>query len=286
MKKYLFLILFGFYLKNVKGQMYFAGSMFETYYDVNPDTLLNYKVTPYTHETYGLNLFDDSAYDIILTAHGAVSSSGSSAYLSVTSVNSNVYISFGRLDSVYVPSNAGWDVTKIAKPLIVTDPIDAPDAQWEKSTLYLTDHSGHGGGNKNVTDWIGTDKYLGIKYENGNSISYGWIRVKCPGEDSCYVKDFSTSQVVIDVNEIAESSIELFPNPSYSSFYVKNVGPSFDLSKFTLTDIFGQVVKFSYERRGSDVMIITDTDLQAGCYMLQCFSDHDIFTKKVVLTSE
>src|SRR6476620_2188715 len=96
----------------------------------------------------------------------------------------------GRLDSVYAPGSSSWVVTKIAKPLSAGDQVNAGAAMWDNSMLYLTDHSGHNGGNKNVNDWVAGDKYLALKYQSGATITYGWLRVQCPSEDSCYVKDF------------------------------------------------------------------------------------------------
>ena len=283
MKKYLFLILFISWFRNVNAQLYYTGTMFENYYDVTPDMLLNYVVSPYTNETFGLNLFDDSSDDVLFTAHGSVSSSGSSAYMSITSVNSNVYIMFERLDSVYIPSNSNWNVTKIATPLIVTEPIDAQDAIWDNGLLYLTDHSAQGGAIKDVNDFVGTDKYIGIKYENGNSISYGWIRLKCPGPDSCYVKDFSNSQVTIGEREIEVNNLEMYPNPSAGVFYLKNIERYlFDISKFTMTNMLGQKVKCSYEFFGKEIKIIPDSNLPGGCYLLRYSLEKNLFVKKFV----
>jgi hypothetical protein len=286
MKKTLLLILTGIYF-NVHSQLYNAGTLFEVYYDVNPDTLLNYNVTPYTNETFGLNLFGEPSDDIQFTARGAVSSSGSSAYISVTSFNPNLYLLFGRWDSVFVVGTSTWDVTKIAKPLLVTEPIDAPDAIWETGTLYLTDHSGHSGGNKTVNDFVGLEKFIGIKYENNGSFSYGWIRVKCPGEDSCFVKDLSYSQISIGIDEKGEGSVQVFPNPSKGNFYINNTDiTSFDAAKLSLTNMYGQKINFSYEFKGLDIKIITEDNLAQGCYFLKYNSDSRNFSKKLIKSTD
>lgn len=287
MKNYLLLIILGFCIKSTFGQMYYAGTTYQSYEDFSPDTLLNYVVTPYTNETLGFDLFDDSSNDLIITAHGSVSGGDTSAYIKITSTNFNVSILFGRWDSVYVLGNASWNVTKIAKPLIVTEPIDAPDAIWDNTTLYLTDQSVKDGTQKNVIDWVGTDEYLGIKYENNNSISYGWIRLKCPGEDSCYVKDLSFSQLIIGVREVRDNNFTLFPNPSSHSFYLKNINSSsFDFSKFVFTNMYGQAVKYNYEMVGTDIKIIPDSKLPEGCYLFQCVSENHIFSKKIIKSNE
>lgn len=271
----------------MNSQTYNAGSLFEVYYDVSPDTLLDYTVAPYTNETLGFNLFDDGSEDIQIAAHGSVSSSGSSAYISITSFNLNVSFLFGRWDSVYVPASSGWDVTKIAKPLIVTEPIDAPAAVWDNTTLYLTDHSGHGGGIKNVNDWIGMEKFIGFRYDNNGNYSYGWIRIKCQSKDSCYVKDLSYSQVSIGIEESLESPVQLFPNPSKNSFYLKNIDlSSFNEARLILTNANGQNIKFTYEAKGLDIKINTEENLAAGCYILKYGTDKKMLSKKLIKSSD
>jgi hypothetical protein len=218
MKKLLLPILLGSYF-NVNSQVYNAGTNFSMYQDIIPDTLLNYSF-PYSNETYGIKLFGNSSNDIELTAHGAASSGGSDAYIRVTSLNPNVYILFGRLDSVqFMSPPYNWDVTKVAKPLNQNDPINTVGAIWNDSILYLTDHSGHSGGNKNVNDWIGGNKYLGIKYQNGSIIKYGWIRLQCTTEDSCYVKDFSysTTQYTVSVSASPSNGGSVIGGGTYNS---------------------------------------------------------------------
>ncbi|MES2565604.1 MAG: T9SS type A sorting domain-containing protein [Bacteroidota bacterium] len=284
MKRTLLLIFVGLYM-SMNSQLYNAGTMFEVYHDIDPDTLLNYAITPYTNETYGFNLFDDNNDDLQIVARGAVSSSGSSAFIRVTSLNQNLSILFGRWDSVFVAGTSGWDVTKIAKALIVTDPIDAPDAVWDNTTLYLTDHSGHSGGNKNVNDFVGMEKFIGFRYDNNGNYSYGWIRVKCATEDSCYVKDISYSALAIGISENDESSVDVFPNPSAGNFYIRNADPaSLDLEKLSLTDILGRKVNFSFEHIGKDIKIVTETDLKKGCYFLKYVSENRNFSNTLVKT--
>lgn len=282
MNKLLLLIFSALYL-NMQSQTYNAGTLFETYYDINPDTLLNYTVSPYTTETFGLNLFGDPADDVVFTARGAISSSDTSAFISVQSHNPNLYLLFGRWDSVFVTGTSGWDVTKVAKPLLVTETIDDPNAVWENGTLYLTDHSGHNGGNKNVNDFLGVEKFIGIKYESGLDFSYGWIRVRCLNEDSCFVKDLSYSPIIIGVGEKGESSVQVFPNPSNGYFFINNINiTSFDAAKLSLTNMHGQKLAFSYEIIGQEIKIIPENTLSSSYYFLKYNSKAGSFEKKIV----
>jgi hypothetical protein len=261
-------------------QTYTAGTMFPQYTDINPDKLVFYQVTPYTHNTYDLDIFGDSINDIEFIAHGAVSSGGSGAYLAVQPLNPNLSVYFGRLDSVFVPSSGLWNVTEIAKPLNAGDVINNSSAVWEDTLLYMTDHSGSGGGNKNVNDFIGGDKYIGLWYQNGASSWYGWIRVSCVTEDSCYVKDFSYTVGSVGIVEAREQSLRIYPNPSADNFYLEGLDAS-DVLKLKLTDLTGKDMPLHYTEEGKGLRIST-ADLPAGCYFLNCMTEHGTLSRKIV----
>jgi hypothetical protein len=252
-----------------------AGTMLSSYTDINPDSLMNYTVAPYTHETYGLNIFGDAAADIEFTAHGAVSSGGSAAYISVISLNPDVSLRFGRLDSVYSPGSSSWIITDIAKPLNAGEQINSSAATWETTQLYLTDHSGSGGGNKNVNDWIGADKYLGMKYENG------WVRIQCPTEDACYVKDFSSGNTSVGITEIAETGVFVFPNPAREKVTLTfaNVVP--EAASFKLYDLYSRQLDISLDRTAHSVILGT-SELAPGCYVLCYELEGKLYSKRIM----
>lgn len=285
MKKLLLIPVLAGACLGVKGQTYNAGTMFMMYTDINPDTLINYTIVPYSNETYQINVFGDPAADIEIKANGAVSSGGTAAYLNVRPLNPDVLIRFGRLDSVYVPAYSLWNVTKVAKPLNAGDPINPPGAMWD-TLLYLTDHSGYGGGNKNVNDWVGGDKYIGLKYQNVSGTAYGWVRVHFPAQDSCYVKDYSATPSTVGISELQKAEALIYPNPVNTSFYLKNNGTgTFDAAKLKLRDMYGKEVKFNAETMNSDVKISMDESLPDGCYMLEYITKDQVLSKKLVKVS-
>lgn len=254
----------------VNAQSINAGTHLSMYSDIVPDSLMNYTVAPYTNEVYGLNLFGSAANDIEFTAHGAVSSSGSSAYISITSLDPNVFISEGRLDSVFTISSSTWNVTKIAKPLTMGQQINTSGAVWDNTTLYLTDHSGSGGGNKDVNDFIGGDKYIVLKYQSGSTTTYGWIRVGCVSEDSCYIKEYSSGSSSVGISENVKTSFSVYPNPSNGVFTLKGSNlNAVDQQSITLKNICGEAVKFSMEEGSSSLIFTMDPALPNGYYFLQ-----------------
>lgn len=277
MKKLLFTACILIYLVT-PGQTYTAGTMYSTYFDIVPDTLLNYAIYPYTHETYGTDLFDSAQNDFLITADGATSPGGTSASITLISQNPNLFFRFGRLDSVFVPAYSYWDVTKVALPLSAGEQINAPGAVWDTTLLYLTDHSGWGGGNKDVNDWIGGDKYIGMKYENQNITAYGWIRVQCKAKDSCFVKDYSFNTGSFGITEFNDRLLSVFPNPFQKVFCLnENVG------EIKINDPFGREVRFTKTVIGHTTQIDL-TDNPAGIYFLEQITNDRPFTRKLVKT--
>lgn len=279
------LLLFPFLIGSslsVSSQILNAGDMFPEYQDINPDTLLNYVVVPFTNEVYSLDLFGDSNNDIQFTARGSISSGGSDAFISVASLDPNVYIRMGRLDSVYAPGTSSWVVTRIAEPLGTGQQINTASAAWDNTTLYLTDHTGHDGANKNVNDWVGGDRFMGLKYQGGSTVYYAWLRINCPSEDSCYLKDYAVAGTV-GIEEKAKVEAAVYPNPLNDHFYLKNIDPgTFDITKLKLKDLFAKEVKFSCEIKGNNIKIDPDPALPNGCYVLEYSSGNISFAKKLI----
>jgi hypothetical protein len=281
MKKLLLLpVLIGSYL-NINSQT--AGTIFSGYTDINPDTLLNYTIVPYSQETIQLNMFGDASNDIELKAGGAVSSGGTAQYMNIVILNPNVTVRFGRYDSVFVPAYSIWNVTKVAKPLVSGDPIDPPGAIWQDTMLYLSDHSSYGGGTKNVNDWIGGEKFIGLKYQSGSTLAYGWIRMNFISQDSAYIKDYSFTPSVVGVRENERNQVSVYPNPVGDNFYLQMEHvASVDITKLKLMDMYKREIRFSAEVIGNSLKVYPAQELPDGCYVFQYLSEENSFSAKLV----
>ncbi|MGZ4054858.1 MAG: T9SS type A sorting domain-containing protein [Bacteroidia bacterium] len=285
MKKILLPLLLLSCLK-ANSQVYTAGTMYSAYTDITPDTLLYYTVYPYTNKSIGFNLFDDPSDDFKIIASGSVSPGGTIASINLLSTNPHVSFRFGRMDSVYIPAYSFWGITKVAKPLNAGDQINPPSATWD-TLLYLTDHTGYGGGNKNVNDWVGGDKYIGFKYDNGSTLTYGWMRVQCISKDSCYIKDYSYVPASLEIPNIEQAELKIFPNPVHDIFYLKNINAeALDISQIKIEDIYGKEIKFSYEINKNEIKINPGNDLPEGCYLFRCFSKDQSIVRKFIKASE
>jgi hypothetical protein len=284
MKKLLFFfaIIFSTFSK---GQTINAGSMLQQYTDINPDILVTYTIVPYTNNSYSFNICGDAANDIVFQGIGSTSPGGTSAYIRIMSLNANMSVRFGRWDSVYIPAYSYWDVSKVAKPLNNGEPVNPINAMWDDSVLYLTDHSGWGNGNMNVNDWIGGDKFLGIKFQNGANTEYGWIRVQCPSKDSCYVKDYSMTQTITFLSENKMNRVAAFPNPCATEFFIQKSGLDLQPATILITDLFGTAVRFTATDGSDGIRISFAENVPDGCYLLS-YKSNDRFLYNTILKSE
>jgi hypothetical protein len=265
-------------------QTFTAGTMYPQYTDINPDQLMYYVYFPYIHLDYNIDMFSPAGDEIQVTSDGASSSGGSSAYINIKCLSPDVYVSMGRLDSVYDSTSTSWLVTKVAKPLNAGDPINSSGAVWVNAMQYISDHSASFGWMKDVNDWIGGDKYVGVKYMGTAGTWYGWIRLQCFKKDSCYVKDFSSAMTGVGVGEIAGEQMTVYPNPVKDAIYLdKTDAAAFDVNKLRLTDLAGREIKFNTEIAVDRVKLVT-AELADGCYLLNYTDERSSWSRKIIVS--
>jgi hypothetical protein len=216
----------------INAQVYQAGYTLSSYMDIIPDTVINFKggtaSNGVSNESYSIDISGDFQNDFEINAYSANGLGGGSDMIRIKSLNVYSYISFGRSDSVYQTWPSGfWWVTDIAKPLDYGDTINSVISKWNKTYLYITDHSYQTGAYKKVNDWIGiTDNYIGIKYMNASDTIYGWIRINCPyagyGGGACIVKDYSYSKSFTGIRDFEMDKFIVFPNPFNAEIYLEN----------------------------------------------------------------
>jgi hypothetical protein len=270
---------------NAHSQVFVAGTHYSNYSDVNPDTLLNYVTYPFTNETYTMNVFGNGP-EYQLTARGSVSSGGSQSFIRIETLYQDAYVRFGRWDSVWTPGDQNYNVTKIAKPLNAGDTINSINAVWMQGDLYLTDHSGHGGGNKNVNDFVGGIRFIGLKFidtDHYNATSYGWIRVKCISQDSCYITEFSRGASATGLSSVpALQTFNVYPNPSSSIFNVVTANGGLETpASMKILNLYGSEVSFVARPTKDGIQVILDDEVPSGYYFLQ-FKEHGITTLRKI----
>jgi hypothetical protein len=153
---------------------------------------------------------------------------------------------------------------------------------WDNSMQYIEDHSASFGWTKNINDWTGGDRYVGLRYLNGANTWYGWIRLNCFKQDSCYVKDFSSVMATVGISEVAGLRTNLYPNPAKDIFYIDIDPAFFKKENITLTDLSGRALPFSLRSEG-DRIAVRPENLPAGCYLIRYSDERCTFVRAIML---
>ena len=269
MKKILFIF---FILPTlINAQIYKAGTQFSNYIDIIPDTLINYSCPYSPLESYNIDVNADSQNDFEISAKCIDALGGGGKRINITPLNAHSYTRFGRYDSIYDNYVLYWRVTKVAKPLYSGDTINSATAKWDSLGLSLTNNSWGLGGSINIYDWVSTnDLYIGIKYQDVSSVIYGWLRVNLPGNNKCFLKDYSFSvcSLCVGIREYNLRNIKIYPNPSSTSLHIES-DQFFENSEIEIINSLGQLIlKLPYANS------IDVAQLSTGFYSLKIVSQN------------
>ena len=278
--KPIFIVLLLTISVNAQSQIYKTGDIFSTYIDINPDTLLNYHCSsgPSSIVDYYFNLNGDSQYDLKITAYCEIGLASQYRNISISVLNPDFYIRFGRYDSVYNNYQSGWWVTEVAKPLQYGDTINSMFSIWSNSYLYLTDLSQETGNSKSIVDWVSIiDEYIGIKYQNATDTIYGWIRVNCSSTDSLYIKDYSFGALIPNVQSFESVNFNIYPNPAPDNLNIEtNTAKKI---KLEIINILGEPIYTSFI---NNKITIKTTNWQSGIYFIKLYTDKETVVKKFI----
>lgn len=284
-KLFLIISLLLFLSFSSKAQVHKAGDVFTGYVDITPDTLINYVFPPYSSsESYYFNINNDSIDDFIINARAINANGQGNDYIIVKSLNPNLYIRYGRTDSVPLNS-VNWWISKVAKPLMYGDTINTLNAIWDSTSLFLTENSFGGGHGKNLLDWAtGTDLFIGVKYQTTVDTIYGWVRVNIPFANNfvkkCYIKDYSTTGFVDAINEINLGPMEvaLYPNPVNNTLNVLPSNFRIYNSEIEIVNTLGQTVLKQAYTKSIDVSMLSN-----GLYTLKVITqEKEIYHSKFI----
>lgn len=244
--KYLIVVLYILSFQ-IKAQVYPAGTIFPFYYDINPDTVLNIIGNNSPTENYFIDIDNDLTNDFKMESAGGGGLGGGTHYINIAPLNSNSFVRFGRVDSVWHNYFSYWITTPMAKPLQLGDSINSLKSIWKSSALYITDNSGSAGTYTYPMDWIeANDLYIGVKYQNNIDTLYGWIRVNCPNAYRCTIKDYSASKCInacvgIKENE-KQALVKVYPNPVSDQLFIESTNIDIENSVIEIIDSFGKAI--------------------------------------------
>ncbi|MBI2272118.1 MAG: T9SS type A sorting domain-containing protein [Bacteroidetes bacterium] len=268
---------------HLNAQVYKAGQMLATYYDI-PDTLINYScATHYSKESYFFDINADNINDFELQAYCGISLGQSSTSVFIKPLNINSFSAFSHNDSVLCPMDSIWYKSKVAKIFANGDTLNSTTVKWENDLLYLTlSKNIMGCPYGDVNDWVNqNDQFIGIKYRDLTDTIYGWIRVNVPQNYNCYIKDYSYSQTpnyVRNLNDIGQK-VSIYPNPCNSYFTIKESDAA--KRQMQILDMTGQQILSQAIQSGK--INIDASGLAQGVYTICISSDEQQINKRLVI---
>jgi hypothetical protein len=282
----IFLFLFSF---RSFGQL--AGVPGSYYVDINPDTAIHcYSAVVNStgiFEPFRIEINGDSQDDFGILGISVGDSSSSFGYIIVQAVNSSSYILGDHLDSVYDNYYGVWEVESVAKSLAYGDSVSPAGAVWSYASgdLYFDGYL-HDGTHRYIHDFPDSiDSYVGIKYVDGNTTYYGWIRINMTGSypyKTCIVKDYSMYSGIVGIPSYSsESSVLLFPNPAGNYFYIKD--RTSPIKEVEIFDVSGKHMVVPACEAGSNGIKVDISQLSEGIYMASFPSVNGPVRQKLVI---
>lgn len=268
-----------------KAQFSIAGIHGNIYTDIVPDTLLNPPSSNIIYsESFDIDINQDGIMDIRIQCQTGHSPGHGGENTSLSALDSTTTFSFLRVDSTtYSPGCGGpgtMAVGTILNPFISGDTI--------KSGIYVSsgylDNLNYAVGCYTYSDdlWIKNyDQYIGLKYNDGSTIQYGWIRVLVSGFAQVLVKDFSLGTSLAGINQLNSKTkkLDVYPNPASNTISLNITGiPNFSNSIITIQNILGdELKKLPFTK---DINI---SELSKGYYFLQItFSSGESYKTKFI----
>jgi hypothetical protein len=253
-----------------------AGDTLSRYVDIVPDTTINFDHSPTGPPTqfYYLDEDGDLQNDYLFKVNSSVLNSGSFFSISITALNPNYSILFGRLDN--------HTLYKVAKPLFLGDSICAKHAVWDSTTLFLYDQVFFMSTVSTIYDWDSTGAdFIGIKYQTAVDTLYGWIGVHITYA-GIVIRDYSIGKPrqILSVKEFDLTNTRIYPNPATNSIYIgRNNNEAMDISLF---DVLGKQINTELKSNASTIEIDISS-LKAGIYFIRITSAKGVITKKIAV---
>lgn len=247
------------------------------YTDINPDTIVHDSLT------YSLDFDNNSQPELIFSTVVSSSSSSSPAHLAIVGVTGNPNNAI--LGSIYAAN--------YPFPFAMNngDSISGTGTTWNAVPFnggiqYL----GVTYGSTTYGNWVGVnDKYLGVRFNIGSNVHYGWVRLSVSANsDTIIIKDYAyeilpgvgltAGQLTGMHDQTSPGNINVFS--SANTVVISNP----DYAKGGTIRILNTIGEIVYEGEMTDeTMRISLEGKASGIYLVQFVRDDKQLTKKVYI---
>lgn len=263
-----------------------------TYTDVNPDVVL----TPAGTAQYLLNLDGDAAIDMGLVVQSG-SVTGIYTYGTMQIPYTVTYNAGAAVFGSAAPSTNGWMGSSSSAPSILSNgnAIDASGTFYQSQGIvgavqntYLGAPINNTYGPNSNGNFLGTEGYIGVRFDISGSTHYGWVRVEMASDGtSMTIKDYAydaTPNTAINAGDVGTSVDELsFEN---NVQFINNQNNQITV-KMNTTVTNGVINVVAMDGKNvSTVNVVSQTEvvdlsnLSSGIYMVNVTSNEGTVTKK------
>ena len=260
------------------------------YHDINPDSVL-YVGGSFPGTTDSIDLNNDGQYDFAFYAREHQSYQVIGIAMRYSDVNTNALLGSVHPVAQNHPYLSVFDLAQ-SDNIGATSPFySMPDMQFSYGVFFIPgmgisfSFSGvHG-------HWPGvTDKFIGVRFRDGNNIYYGWIRCDmAPDASSVTIKDYAYNADggSILAGEGIATAVPSQTNSNLSAFVYNDVlnimvrEGDLNHSSVTVTNLLGETV--IAKTLSEEITRLNVRALPKGIYFVNLFSGGELFSKKVSL---
>jgi hypothetical protein len=260
------------------------------YTDINPDQVLTTTTNPYI-----LDFNNDAVPDIGFGMfEGVINTTYGGLPVTVD------YIGGGAFFGTFANSSNGWMGVYGSNGMAPIG-LNNGSSIGSQGMFSNDDSSGILGGKADVAlggfpygtfqsgDFIGQEKFLGVRFDVAGAIHYGWVRVEIASNfSSMTIKDYAyeaTAGVAINAGDVGGGNSVGIDNLSndiiirnlYNKLNIELVNA--DNASISLVNLAGQIV--INDQMNSNVKEINMNDLTTGVYMVNVTTDKGSITKKI-----
>mgnify|MGYP006188524309 CR=1 FL=1 len=264
-----------------------------TYTDVNPDVVL----TPTGTAQYLLNLDGDAAIDMGLVVQSG-SVTGIYSYGTMQIPYTVTYNAGAAVFGSAAPSTNGWMGSSSSAPSILSNgnAIDASGTFYQSQGIvgavqntYLGAPINGQYGPYSSGNFLGTEGYIGVRFDISGSTHYGWVRVEMAADaTSMTIKDYAydaTPNTAIAAGDMGPVGVDEV-NFETAIQFISNQNNQVTV-KMNTTITNGMINVVSIDGKSvasinvnSQTELVDLSNLSSGIYMVNLTSNEGTITKK------
>src|ERR1700756_1727644 len=265
MKKFLLLILLVFTCRGkAQNNFILAGQHGVIYVDIVPDVNLQI-LNPANggSNTYSIDINQDGTNDIFFDAHFGHDAEDVDQYFSISALDSNTSFSYAGKRSTGSCANVS-----VLNTFSIGDTIKNGSFITSGYLSYSHSYFPTTGTGCNSSGQADTGNYIGVKYQTGNAISYGWVKIV--DTNDYVIKEFSLGAPMVSIKQyVNNEQVNIYPNPAKNILHVE-INANVEIEIF---DVLGNEVINAKQKQ------IDISGLQNGIYFINVKTSEGILTK-------